>query len=82
MKAWDEFSTIEGAREYAFPLMKPECRITKETVITKPPKVLCVHINRLSNISPNGQVYKNQNFMQFGLNLNLKSFLKPLGDCS
>lgn len=53
------------------PLVKPTAKITREFSITKAPKIFCLHLNRLADFDPYGNICKNNKFIKFPQILNL-----------
>ena len=65
MKAFNSFRIKSQINDEYIRLATPSSTIIRDTFLTKAPKILWIHINRLSDFDPFGNIIKNNKFIKF-----------------
>lgn len=65
------FSNRKQNNRHLVKLSKPKCRIAREHILSKAPKILWIHLNRLADFDHFGNMRKNQNYIKFSKTIDL-----------
>ncbi|CAI2364229.1 unnamed protein product [Moneuplotes crassus] len=75
---FNEFSLKHRISRFCMKLIKKKSTIKRYHSIQKKPKIMCIHLNRLSNFDQWGNLTKNNNMVQYGLELGEEYKLKSV----
>ena len=59
------FTLKQQNSDHIMKLGKPQCKIIRQQFLTKLPRILCIHLNRLADFDMFGNISKNHAFIKF-----------------